>query len=199
MADRHFALETLIGPSSEPFTIAEAKSHLRVDESADDTLIDTLITAARVRAENDLNRALITTTFELHLDAFPDNDSPGIVVPSAPLQSVASIKYTDTSGDVQTWDSSKYRVDSKSQPGRITPTFDESWPAAQCVTGAVVVRFVAGYGDQSTNVPRDILQAMLMLIGHWYENRESVVIGTITGSVPQAYDWLIAPHRVLEF
>jgi uncharacterized phiE125 gp8 family phage protein len=199
MADRHFALKLITGPAAEPFTAAQAKQHLRVDESDDDTLIDTLILAARQKVESDCNRALMSQTWDLYLDAFPVNESPGIVVPNAPLQSVTSINYTDTSGDSQTWDSSKYRVDAISNPGRITPEFSETWPSTQSITGAVVVRFVAGYGDASTTVPRDLLQAMLMLIGHWYENRESVVVGTISSAVPQSYEWLIAPHRVFDF
>lgn len=41
----------------------------------------------------------------------------------------------------------------------------------------------------------DMTTAMLLLIGHWYANRESVVIGTITAEVPMAVDALISPYR----
>jgi uncharacterized phiE125 gp8 family phage protein len=199
MSDQHYSLALITAPAAEPFTTAQAKSHLRVTESADDTLIDTLILAARKRAESDLGRALITQTWEMYLDEFPFNYSPGIVPPRAPLQSVTSIKYIDNDGVEQTWSSADYRVDVKSEPGRITPEWSESWPTPRVITNAVTVKYVAGYGDASTDIPQDIRQAMLMLIGHWYENRESIVVGTITAPVPQSYEWLIAPHKVFDF
>ncbi|WP_368658694.1 head-tail connector protein [Budvicia aquatica] len=42
----------------------------------------------------------------------------------------------------------------------------------------------------------DIVTAMLLLIGHWYENRESVIIGTQASVVPIATDILLQPYRV---
>lgn len=41
----------------------------------------------------------------------------------------------------------------------------------------------------------DITTAILLLIGHWYANRESVVIGTIVSEVPMAVEALLAPYR----
>jgi len=168
---------------------------LRVDLTDDDTLITALIKAARVRLEMDAGIALINQTLEMTLDCFPQNGGP-IKLKRPPLSSVASIKYIDSDGDEQTWDSSKYRVDTASKPSRITPAADESYPVTQFVTGAVIIRYVAGYGAASTAVPQDLIQAILMLIGHWYENREDVVIGTITASVPKAYTWLKASYQM---
>ena len=198
MANDHFALDLITAPSAEPFSTAEAKEHLRVDESADDDLIDLLITAVRERFENDTSRALSTQTWEMYLDEFPDSYSAGIVLAKAPVQSITSIKYIDDDGDEQTWDSSKYRVDLKSTPPRITPAYDESWPSARCVTNAITIKFVAGYGD-AADIPENINQALKTLMGHWYENRETIIIGTSAAPVPQTYDWLMAPHRVLRF
>ncbi len=45
----------------------------------------------------------------------------------------------------------------------------------------------------------DITTAMLLLIGHWYANRESVVVGTITSELPMAVEALIAPYRHFHF
>lgn len=41
----------------------------------------------------------------------------------------------------------------------------------------------------------DLRLAVLFLIGHWYANRESVVIGTITSEVPLTFDALIQQYR----
>lgn len=40
-------------------------------------------------------------------------------------------------------------------------------------------------------IPDEYLMAMMLLIAHWYENREAVVTGTIAITVPLAYDDLI--------
>ncbi|RTR01943.1 head-tail connector protein [Halomonas nitroreducens] len=41
----------------------------------------------------------------------------------------------------------------------------------------------------------DLTTAMLLLVGHWYENRESVVLGTIASDLPMAVDALIGPYK----
>ena len=45
----------------------------------------------------------------------------------------------------------------------------------------------------------DITTAMLLMIGHWFENRESVVVGTTTSELPMAVDALICPYRHYHF
>ena len=199
MRHSHFALTEVTAPDVEPFTTSEAKDHLRVDVDDDDTLIDNLIIAARKRLENDTSRALITQTWDLFMDRFPLSDRIAIEVPKAPLQSVTSIKFIDTDGVLQTLDSSKFRVDIASDPGRITPAFNEVYPSTREVTNAVEVRFVAGYGDASRDIPDDLEQAMLMLIGHWYEHRETVAQGVSAVKVPMAYEFLHMPHKTWDF
>lgn len=41
----------------------------------------------------------------------------------------------------------------------------------------------------------DITTAMLLLIGHWYANRESVVIGSISSELPMAVNALVKPYQ----
>jgi uncharacterized phiE125 gp8 family phage protein len=59
----------------------------------------------------------------------------------------------------------------------------------------VTVRFVAGYGANPGDVPEPLRQAMLLLIGHYYENREAVAAGTLT-ELPFAVASLVFPFRV---
>src|SRR5688572_21345135 len=143
------ALVLVTAPTSEPIMVGETKDFLRVTGSDEDVLISGLITAARQTVDGRdgwLNRALITQTWDLVLDAFPSTTLTPIEVPLPPLQSVTSITYVDGNGATQTWSSVNYLVDSKSQPGRITPAHGESYPATRRIVNAVTVRFVAGYG-----------------------------------------------------
>jgi len=184
-------------PSIEPLTLAQAKDHLRESGVDQDALIAGLITAAREHAEGFTWRAFIDQTWDLFLDKFPKNDGP-IILPLPPLQSVTSLKYTDTAGVQQTLATADYTVDANAEPGRIVPVFGTNWPAVRNEINAVEVRFIAGFGPAGTDIPQPIVQAMLFQIGHLYENREAVVIGTIASQVPMAAESLLWPYRMLE-
>lgn len=190
------ALTVVVEPAVEPITLEEAKCHLRVTVTEDDVLIEGLIRAAREQIELECSRALIKQTLELALDAFP---CPWITLPRPPLLSVTSITYTDVNGTTQTLATSEYTVDTRREPAEIVPAWGKSWPSTREVQNAVVVRYVAGYGDDPGLVPEALKLAAKMLIGHWYENRESVVIaqGLTPATVPMAVDRLLMPLRIL--
>ena len=192
-----FALVT--PPVAEPISVVEAKSHLRVTDGADDALIATLITSSRQSIEGrfgSLQRALMTQTWDWFLDGFPV-DGIALEVPLPPLQSVTSITYTDDAGAPQTWASAKYLVNTKSLTGLITPAYDESYPSTRAVMNAVTVRFVAGFGA-GVDVPSPIKQAMLLQIGHLYEQREAHVIGVSVEILPTVKN-LLAPYGIVNF
>ncbi len=164
------ALKSITAPASEPVTLAEAKLHVRQDLDADDTLITGLITAAREEVERISWHGLLTQTWELVLDRWPACDA--IELPHPPLQSVTSVKYTDSNGVETTWSAANYVVDTDSVPGRIVLGFNVAWPLFVLQpTGGIRIRYVAGW-TSAANVPQALKQAMLLLVGHWYENRE---------------------------
>lgn len=167
-------------PAVEPVTLTEAKAHLRVDTDADDDLIEALITAARVWCENVSRRAFVTQTLDLTLDTWPP--STGLYLPRPPIQSVTSITYTDEDGDSDTVSSDDYLLDTAS--GRLALKAASSWPSVTLQRiGGVVVRYVAGYG-LATAVPQTFKQAILLVVGEWYENRENAT----QGQVPRAIE-----------
>jgi len=183
-------------PASEPVTLEEAKSHLRVDASDDDTLIEGLITAARQYYEDVTRRALITQTWRLSLDRWPGGSE--ILLPRAPLQSVTSVVYTDSDGTATTWSSDEYAVDADSEPGRVVLGYGYSWPSATLRTSLPIqITYEAGYGD-ADDVPEKIKQAIKLLVGHWYENREGVMVaqGVSIQGLPLAIDSLVWANRV---
>lgn len=190
------ALVLITAPTAEPVTTAEAKAHLRVDISDDDTLIDRLITAARRRVEHDSLHALLTQTWELVLGGFPDADR--IELPHPPLASITSVTYVDSAGASTAWASSNYAADTDSTPGRLVLGYGKSWPTfTPRPYSAVKVRYVAGW-TAAASVPAELRQALLLLVAHWYEQREAVPTGNGGVSavpVPLAYDALISDYR----
>lgn len=189
-------LNLVTAPASEPVTLAEAKLHLyQEDSTANDTLITSLIVAAREYVEKFTNRALLEQTWKLWLDEFPD--SGVIYLPRSPLRSIVAVTYVDEAGVVQTMSTDDYVVDTACTPGRIRLAYDTSWPTTRCELDAVRVEFKAGFGTTAAAVPDSIKAAMKLIIGDLFENREQTVVGTIVGRIPTV-DALLWPHRVVE-
>jgi uncharacterized phiE125 gp8 family phage protein len=190
------ALKLITPPALEPVTLAEAKAHIRVDGNDEDALITSLITAAREYCEGFQNRSYITQTWGLWLDSFPSEDY--IRIPLPPLQSVASIKYYGTDNAEYTMDAADYFVDDKSEPGRAVLAYNKTWPTtALRPANGVCIEFVAGYGDAASDVPQKAKQAILLLIGHWYANREAILTGSVSKEIEFAVKALLSMDRVV--
>jgi uncharacterized phiE125 gp8 family phage protein len=160
-------------PTEEPVSLANAKLQMRVDHTADDTLIGIIIAAAREQCEEISRRAFVTQTLRLSLDAWPCEENY-ISLPRPPLQSVTSVKYTDWNGAEYTLSASTdYLVDIDSEPGRVVLRSGAAWPGAVlCSAGAIKIIYVAGFGA-ATAVPKKYQQAVQILAAHFYENRET--------------------------
>lgn len=156
-------------PASEPVTLVEAKLHLRIDHTFEDAYITQLIQEAREFAEGLTGRRFITQTLLFKMDYFSDWE---IVLPEAvPLASVTSVKYYDTDGVLQTLSTDAYRVNLSRHS--IEPAYGYSWPSVYTESESVEIRYVVG--SAASSVPAHVKRGMLLLIGHWYTNREADV------------------------
>lgn len=194
------ALTRVIAPTDEPLTLDEVREHLRIVGTDQDNYLARLIAAARSRAERITKRALITQTWRVTVDEFPE----WFNIPKAPLQSVLSINYLDSDGaTVALYDSSSpqvgiadFVIDTESDPARVLLAYGITWPTPVVQANAVSLTFEAGYGDHAEDVPEDLRLAMLLMIGHWFENRESVSEEDYK-DVPQSAMWILEDYRVL--
>lgn len=203
--------QLLVPPAVEPVSLATAKQHLRVVIDDDDLLIGALITAARQRVETLLRQSLISQQWLYMCDNFPwgggyynreiRRQGPSMVwlptntgildIPRPPLISVQSIQYYNSNGSLDLIPSTIYNC-SLGIPARIQPVFGSVWPVCQPRVDAVQVTYTAGYGSTASSVPLAICQAILLMVGHWYENREEVVIGTISTKVQETVEALLS-------
>lgn len=188
------AFELVTAPASEPLSQATAKAHCRVTSAAEDDLFDRLIVAARRHIESTYGLALIDQTHKATLDAWPVR---GLELTPYPVSALSSVKvWNGTTLVTQT--ASLYQL-LPGRPGRVVLA-DNATPAVPGRTRAgIVVEFVAGFGADDTDTPEDVTQALLMLIAHWYENRETVIIGAketkVSSEVSRGVSDLLFPYR----
>lgn len=173
-------------PAVEPLSETEVWEQLHLDPETDDGTVGRLISAARLYVETFTRRALIQQTLKRALDWFP----PQIMLPRPPLISVDEITYVDPDGVEQTLSASIYHVDSFAEPAHVCPAYEEDWPSTRQQANAVVVTYSAGYGEKAEDVPQDLRQALLFIVGYWYANREA------GGRVPDHINEILYGYRV---
>lgn len=174
------------------FTTADAKDFLKVDTTADDDLIDNLIKAATQSCEEYTNQYFMDTL----VTQYSDNWLEVYRLYKSPVSSITHIKYYDTNDSLQTLASSNYILDDASKPARIGLAVDGTLPSLADRINAVEVKYTVGYGTSSTDVPEGIRQAVLMTIGNWYENRQSVITGRTATELPLSSQYLLNQYKI---
>jgi uncharacterized phiE125 gp8 family phage protein len=195
----------LTPPTLEPVTLAELKSHLRLDpgDPREDADLMVWLAAARAEAEVLTGRSLAPQTIDMAWDRFPAFNRP-IELLRPPLASVTSVTYVDPAGTIQTLaPGADYTVDTGSEPGRVVCAYGKTWPAVRAIPHAVRVRYLAGYiespeGSGLVAAPAGVKAWIRIRAADLYENRESMVIGTIIAKTPGPFvDGLLDPYRVV--
>jgi uncharacterized phiE125 gp8 family phage protein len=204
------SLTLLEAPLMRPVSLEEAKAHLNVLHSDDDTLIGLYLDAAISNvdgAEGWLSRALVEQSWEYRIDCFPGYHSGwAIDVPLPPMRTLDEIKYLDSQGSEMTLDPSDVEV----IPGgmrkwKITPAFGLSWPATRPGRDAVRIRFTAGYvapvtdgspWELASEIPAPIKAGILLMVGDMYRNREARTISAGAVLENPAVEALLTPYQL---
>ena len=199
---RYRSLVRSIEPAASPVTLAEAKLHLRIDTSDDDTLIASLVLAATRWAEDYCNATFCGTQWQMRIDSFygaigspvqfglraDGNNIEGRqgVVPQLDLElprppmvqtgtaTSVTITYTPgVSGTTATLSTATYRVDRQSTPGVCRPLYGQTWPTHLVDQNSITVTWWAGYSADGTSVPATVKSAILMIVSHLWSNRDA--------------------------
>lgn len=188
------ALSVVSAAAVDPVLVADIKTHLRIDHSSDDSYLTSLITLATKRVENDTHRALITQTLKVIYDSFPGGRLINLI--RSPVQSVTHVKYYPETGTLTTLSSDYYRLDSASTPARIILKDGWCWPTTWDDFNAIEIQFVAGYGASGASVPPEIVHAIKLLVGHYYNNREASTGIAMPQMIADGYEALVGPYRI---
>jgi uncharacterized phiE125 gp8 family phage protein len=181
--------DRISGPAAEPLTLAEAKAHLRVDLSDDDAMIQRMIVAAREWVETVTGRALMTQSWRMTLDAWPDGEALALIRP--PVQAVTAVRTFDAASAANVWAEANYALRFGAEPQGLV-RLASAWPAPGRGRMGIEIDLTCGYGAVAADVPASLRQAVLSKTARLYERR-----GDDAGEAPDEATRLVAPYRTV--
>lgn len=184
----------LSGPAVEPITLAQAKQFIRVEHDDDDDIITALIAGSRIHVETQTRHALITQSWRLVRDVWPELGC--VPVLPVPLRTLDAARVYKSDGSTLALDVTTFTLDKAAAPARLT-FMRGALPAPERRAAGIEIDVTCGYGAAATNVPEPLRQAIRLLVAHWYENRGLVAAGQQVAVLPETVAALIAPYRVL--
>jgi len=161
-----------------------AKQHCRVDDDDNDELLNVYIKAASAYCESYTGLVIDPRDKTFSFDCFGDC----LPIPLRPVEAIINILYTDPDGNEQTLPAEDYRLVGEN----IHPALGKLFPSIAYPSKVMVT---ATLGSSDDEAQENITNAQLLLISHWYENREAVVVGTISGTLPFAVKALLDLNR----
>lgn len=185
-------------PAAPPVSLQEVKQHLRLVSgsetyTAEDGTLQIYLDAAVSHLDGYsgvLGRCLVTQTWRQDFDEFSGRTLRLPILAAT----ISSVKVRSSDGTLSTISSDDYALQQDARGSYVRFDDDYSFPGDLAQSNGVLVEFTAGYGA-ATAVPAALKAAILLLVGHWYANREAVVTtGTIT-TLPMAVDVLLTPYR----
>jgi uncharacterized phiE125 gp8 family phage protein len=161
--------ERISGPTAEPVTLSEAKKQLEIasSDTSHDTHLSALIGAAREQWEHDTDRVTCYASFRIRTSDFYDNF--GLL--KGPIQSITSIQYFDGNNTLATLDPSLYQL----HDDEIRLGYQVSLPAWAARWDAWAITYRCGYSQDGQSVPDIDKAAILMLVAHYFENRDMMM------------------------
>jgi uncharacterized phiE125 gp8 family phage protein len=183
-----------------PVPLSEFRAHLRLghgftDDGAEDAGLEMYLRHAAAVVEARTGQALIARAHILQLAGW--NPRGHVVLPIGPVAAIASIRFVRmTAGAGATIDLAPGEWEL--EPGRTRQRVTGPGGAAlrPVPHGALAeIEFAAGHGLDWSEVPGDLHQAVLMLAGHYYENRHGE-LGE-AAALPPAIGAILAPHHLV--
>jgi len=206
-----YAPVLVIPPALMPVSLDEAKLHLKVENNAEDGLIQGLIAAAVSHLDGRigvLGRALVEQTWRQDFDGFGGRMclSPG------PVSEIVSITWRDVDGQVSTVSDADYSLQAdRSGSAYVEWDTNYSSPSNLHETAPVSVTFKAGYptvpaveadpeadppveaAAAISTVPAALKAAILLMVGNWHRFRSDGAESGVS-SLPMGVSSLISPY-----
>lgn len=189
----HLRTQIVTAPAATPINLFEVKDQLRIEHSDDDALLTRLISVAIAMTDvkGALGKAMITQTWAQWMGP---NPTQSVQLLLGPVQSVSAIKYYDVDGTLQADTLANYSVFGVPSKTTVEPKEGFNWPVTQDRDDAIKIEYVIGYGDSESDVPDTIRHALMLMVGHWYDNREQTQMDDLS-DIPFGFLELLNIHR----
>ena len=179
------SIVTVTLPASEPVSLAEAKLFLRVDHNAEDSLITTLLGAAREAVEAGIGQALITRRVRESLDIWRRDAANGALLGLGPVTNVVAVRLLANNGAQSVIDPERYRLEGNRDRPRLV--FLAGFPATLRTAGGIEIEYDCGYADEATELPIALRVATMQIVASLYELRQG------DGVIPETARALMRP------
>lgn len=184
-------------PTATVLTLSDAKQHLRLDHTnEDDTYVYDLIKVAGEYIRTRTELTLITTTYQIVLCEFPDEDE--IVLAYPPVATIDSVSYQDADDATQAFTDFTLQNDAYSRSRLVLDPLS-SWPPTYERTDAVTITYTAGLSSTAAGLPASVRHCARLLVDHLYNNRGGVITGSISKSMEHSIDSLIGSLKTGRF
>ncbi|MFN7317950.1 MAG: hypothetical protein ACK5S6_00440 [bacterium] len=173
-----FQAELVTGPTVEPLTLNEAKKQLEISTSdtTHDVQLAQAIQEAREQWEHDTDSVCCYQTWKIRVQSLADR----LALPKRPIQSITSITYFDGNNASQTLSASLYQL----HINEFRLAYQATLPATSARWDAWTINYRCGYSQDATLVPAIAKRAMLLLVGHYFENRDMLMSDAIQTMKP---------------
>lgn len=171
--------------------VAAAKAWIKKETDDEDALIGGLVAAAVATIEAQTGKFMSAKAFSQALTGFPCGYPYEVRLIKGPVTAIDAVEYDPSDGTAAV-EVGDFRL-VEGVNARLLPAYGATWPATLDGSGTVRISGTAGYGDGEAP---ELDQAALMLLAHWYQNREAVSVGaTVVAELPMAVEMLIRPYR----
>ena len=197
-------------------SLAEAKQHLRVTASDDDSYISGLISMAVDACSNYLGYSIRKGTAKYGFDSFTGspaliNPVNGLNIPSgnylrvnSRVLSLVSVSYVNANQAVTAFSGSDWITAPDPMGNYSRNIFINTSPASITDdTIKYIVEVSEGFNpvgtssvDPDTIFPMGIKHAALLLVGQYYDNRNAIVVGTIQSKISLGFEYLLDPYKI---
>lgn len=178
-------------PASEPVSLTDLKTALRITDTAENTLLTQYIVDARDMAERYTGRKFIEQTLTSYIDNNRSITSEwwsghrigsvgssignrhAFVFDWSPAISITSVVTIDSSNAETAYAATNYYLENfdDDKPAKLQFNDNADLPGDLRDENSWKIVWKAGYGTASSDVPASIRRAVQMLAGYLYENR----------------------------